>query len=161
MGKRSIKTTKSGKFMNPTDQWRKESRRKELRKNKKQRQAVREAVLRAKDPRRMLREIEEIEKVEADAGPVPLPNEKSLKEKKRKLEETLSRVVTHFERDDPKKAGYIRSLITDSESKRRNMAKVFRDYETARSQIDVSDIPLPGEGVPGSLDSIPLPGAEG
>ena len=34
--------------------------------------------------------------LEADAGPVPLPNEKSLKEKKRKLEETLSRVVTHF-----------------------------------------------------------------
>ena len=33
---------------------------------------------------------------EADAGPVPLPNEKSLKEKKKKLEDTLKRVVSHF-----------------------------------------------------------------
>ena len=31
-----------------------------------------------------------------DSGPVPLPNEKSLKEKKRKLEETLSGVVKYL-----------------------------------------------------------------
>ena len=41
MGKRSTNTTKSGKFMNPTDQARKEARRRELKKNKKQRQMVR------------------------------------------------------------------------------------------------------------------------
>jgi WW domain-binding protein 11 len=40
MGKRSTNTTKSGKFMNPTDQARKEARRRELKKNKKQRQMV-------------------------------------------------------------------------------------------------------------------------
>ena len=39
-------TTKSGKFMNPTDQARKEARRRELKKNKKQRLLVRQAVLR-------------------------------------------------------------------------------------------------------------------
>lgn len=33
---------------------------------------------------------------EMDSGPVPLPNEKSLKEKKRKLEETLSGVVKYL-----------------------------------------------------------------
>ena len=37
MGKRSTSTTKSGKYMNPTDQARKEARRRELKKNKKQR----------------------------------------------------------------------------------------------------------------------------
>ena len=36
--------------MNPTDQARKEARRKELKKNKKQRMAVRQAVLKGKDP---------------------------------------------------------------------------------------------------------------
>ena len=38
MGKRSTSTTKGGKFMNPTDQARKEARKRELKKNKKQRQ---------------------------------------------------------------------------------------------------------------------------
>ena len=33
---------------------------------------------------------------EMDSGPVPLPNEKSLKEKKRKLEETLNGVVKYL-----------------------------------------------------------------
>jgi len=51
MGKRSTTSTKSGKFMNPTDQARKEARRRELKKNKKQRLAVRSAVLKSKDPR--------------------------------------------------------------------------------------------------------------
>ena len=45
MGKRATTTTKGGKYMNPTDQARKESRKRELKKNKKQRQMVRSAVL--------------------------------------------------------------------------------------------------------------------
>ena len=61
MGRRSTKTTKTGKFMNPTDQWRKESRKKELRKNKKQRSAVREAVIKTKSAAAIIKEIEEIE----------------------------------------------------------------------------------------------------
>ena len=50
MGRRPQKTTKGGKFMNPTDQARKEARRRELKKNKKQRDAVRQAVIKNKDP---------------------------------------------------------------------------------------------------------------
>ena len=61
MGRRSTKTTKTGKFMNPTDQWRKESRKKELKKNKKQRVAVREAVIKTKSPAAIIKEIEDIE----------------------------------------------------------------------------------------------------
>lgn len=47
--------------MNPTDQARKEARKRELKKNKKQRKMVREAVLKSKDPQRILEEIEKIE----------------------------------------------------------------------------------------------------
>lgn len=53
--KRPTKTTKSGRYMNPTDQARKEARRKELKKNKKQRMAVRQAVLKGKDPLMLVR----------------------------------------------------------------------------------------------------------
>ena len=56
MGRRSTNTTKSGKFMNPTDRARKEARRKELKKNKKQRMAVRQAVLKSKDAAMLLEE---------------------------------------------------------------------------------------------------------
>ncbi|VDD79111.1 unnamed protein product [Mesocestoides corti] len=56
MGRRSINTTKSGKYMNPTDQARKEARKRELKKNKKQRIAVRHAVLKSKDALQLLEE---------------------------------------------------------------------------------------------------------
>ncbi len=42
--------------MNPTDQARKEARKKELKKNKKQRMAVRHAVLKSKDALQLLEE---------------------------------------------------------------------------------------------------------
>lgn len=63
MGRRSINTTKSGKYMNPTDQARKEARKKELKKNKKQRQMVRAAVLKGKDPAQLLDEMEKIDEM--------------------------------------------------------------------------------------------------
>lgn len=63
MGRRSINTTKSGKYMNPTDQARKEARKKELKKNKKQRQLVRAAVLKGKDPSQLLEEMEKIDEM--------------------------------------------------------------------------------------------------
>lgn len=82
MGRRSINTTKSGKYMNPTDQASKfqnhdreikfvllsyfpgkEARKKELKKNKKQRQMVRAAVLKGKDPAQLLDEMEKIDEM--------------------------------------------------------------------------------------------------
>lgn len=49
--------------MNPTDQARKEARKKELKKNKKQRQMVRAAVLKGKDPAQLIDEMEKIDEM--------------------------------------------------------------------------------------------------
>lgn len=68
MGRRSINTTKSGKYMNPTDQARKEARKKELKKNKKQRQMVRAAVLKGKDPTQLIEEMEKIDEMGENLG---------------------------------------------------------------------------------------------
>ena len=58
---------------------------------------MREAVLRMKDPIVLLQEIEEIEKSEGEmAGGEPLPNEKGLLEKKRKLHGNLDRIVKYW-----------------------------------------------------------------
>ena len=69
--------------------------------NRKQRTVVREAVLRMKDPIVILKEIEEIEKAESEAvtgstDSLPLPNEKGLLEKKRKLRSNLDRIVKYW-----------------------------------------------------------------
>ena len=84
--------------------------------NKKQRKIVREHVLKGKDPNQILEEIEKLDElgqymtflkvfqfkikaqllfsvVEIQNGPVPLPNDKAIKEKKRKLRETLDRLL--------------------------------------------------------------------
>ena len=76
MGRRVTSTTKGGKFMNPTDQARKEARRRELKKNKKQRLAVRQAVIKTKDPYQMLRELEELDDMELDPTSETHYNEK-------------------------------------------------------------------------------------
>jgi len=166
MGRRSISTTKSGKFMNPTDQARKEARKRELKKNKKQRKMVREAVLKSKDPKRILEEIEKIETMENDAGPIPLPNDKALKDKKRKLKETLDRMVNLLEKDDPSHSGQIRQLIVESERKRLQAQMSAHESrqkalaEEARMPPDIPlppNIPLPHAGMLMPSD-IPLPG---
>ena len=64
MGRRTTSTTKGGKFMNPTDQARKEARRRELKKNKRQRLAVRQAVIKTKDPQTMVKDLEELDDME-------------------------------------------------------------------------------------------------
>lgn len=76
MGKRSTSTTKSGKYMNPTDQARKEARKRELKKNKKQRQMVRAAVLKGKNPRELIVELEKIDDMEFNPLAPPPLNEK-------------------------------------------------------------------------------------
>ena len=89
----------------------KEARKKELKKNKKQRQMVRAAVLKGKDPAQLLDEMEKIDEMgriicffpinstnlwlflEYNVfQPSPL-NEKVLREKRKKLKETLDRVM--------------------------------------------------------------------
>jgi WW domain-binding protein 11 len=119
MGKRSTNTTKSGKFMNPTDRARKEARKKELKKNKKQRLQVRAAVLKGKNPREIVVELEKLDDMgkldeflkflttatdcllflptEFNVMAPPPLNDKVLRDKRRKLHETWQRWVScHF-----------------------------------------------------------------
>lgn len=76
----------------------KEARKKELKKNKKQRQMVRAAVLKGKDPAQLIEEMEKIDEMEYNVyQPSPL-NEKVLREKRKKLKETFDRVMRLYVR---------------------------------------------------------------
>ncbi len=96
--------------MNPTDQARmfilynsrilkdifwfigKEARKKELRKNKKQRLLVRQSVLKGKNPKGLVNEMEHLDRMEYDpVNPAPY-NIKVLQEKRKKIKETWDRV---------------------------------------------------------------------
>lgn len=79
--------------MNPTDQARKEARKKELKKNKKQRQLVRTAVLKNKDPGIIIKELDKLDEIEYNPTEAPPLADKVLKDKRKKLKETLDRVM--------------------------------------------------------------------
>ncbi|XP_053606622.1 WW domain-binding protein 11 [Plodia interpunctella] len=162
MGRRSINTTKSGKYMNPTDQARKEARKKELKKNKRQRQMVRAAVLKMKDPTQILEELQKIDEMEYNVlQPSPL-NEKVLKEKRKKLRETFDRVLKMYDKDEPEKWVELKRQEMEYDKRRAHLISYYESVKHAQS-VQVDDIPLPTIQVPenvlyGNLPSqIPLP----
>uniref|UniRef100_A0A1I8QBF2 Wbp11/ELF5/Saf1 N-terminal domain-containing protein n=1 Tax=Stomoxys calcitrans TaxID=35570 RepID=A0A1I8QBF2_STOCA len=142
MGRRSINTTKSGKYMNPTDQARKEARKKELKKNKKQRQMVRAAVLKNKDPGQILEEMEKIDEMEYNVlQPSPL-NEKVLRDKRKKLKETFERVMRLYYNDDPEHWSELKRKEVEYEKKRLKKQQYYESVKHAQS-VQIDEIPLP------------------
>lgn len=96
MGRNKNKT-RSGRALNPADAYRKLQRKKEIKKNKIQRNKVRELILQTKNPDKIKQQIEEINKLEA-AGQA----EKRHKVKKKQLEDTLERVLARIKADQEK-----------------------------------------------------------
>lgn len=60
MGKRSG-MTKSGRVMNPADRERKQARMKELKRNKKQRNLVRQAIVKGRDADELIEHLEKLD----------------------------------------------------------------------------------------------------
>ncbi|XP_059173785.1 WW domain-binding protein 11-like [Physella acuta] len=157
MGRRSINTTKSGKYMNPTDQFRKEARKRELKKNKKQRIMVRTAVLKGKDPMKLLEEMELIDRMEYNPMQPPSLNEKVLREKRKKLRETFDRVFKLYEKERPEYAIELKKANAEYE-KTRSQLQLFYDQVRNAERVQLDQIPLPDAPVdPAIPGAIPLP----
>ncbi|KAG5684387.1 hypothetical protein PVAND_013622 [Polypedilum vanderplanki] len=160
MGRRSINTTKSGKYMNPTDQARKEARKKELKKNKKQRQMVRQAVLKNKDPSQLLEEMEKIDEMEYNVlQPSPL-NEKVLKEKRKKLKETFDRVMRLLHEEELEQWQEMKRKEVEYEKRKYKRVQYYESVRHAE-QVSIEDIPLPSstsdKPIPSTIPKISLP----
>ncbi|EFJ09703.1 hypothetical protein SELMODRAFT_447609 [Selaginella moellendorffii] len=80
--------SKGGKAMNPTDAYRKELRKKELKRNKKERKKVREVGILKKDPEALKDQIKKLDTQKADGA-----LDKTRRHKKRQLEDTLNLVL--------------------------------------------------------------------
>lgn len=74
--------------MNPTDAYRKELRKRELKRNKKERKKVREVGILKKDPEQLREQIQKLEVMKAEGA-----LDKARKHKKRQLEDTLNLVI--------------------------------------------------------------------
>ncbi|XP_027197755.1 uncharacterized protein LOC113792080 [Dermatophagoides pteronyssinus] len=147
MGRR-MKSTKSGKYINPTDQARKEARKRELKKNKKQRSIVRVAVLKGKDPYQIISDMERLDKMEYDFYNPPSLNEKVLKDKRRKLKETWDRLIRLYIKEDKDKYIELKRMESDYDAKRNELVKQYEAIKSAQ-EVNIEEIPLPS--------AIPLP----
>ncbi|KAL6493593.1 Protein EARLY FLOWERING 5 [Orobanche gracilis] len=83
-----VKTTEGGKTMNPSDAYRKELRKKELKRDKKERKKVREVGILKKDPDSLKDQIQKLEAMKANGV-----LDKARKHKRRQLEDTLNLVM--------------------------------------------------------------------
>lgn len=137
MGKKS-----SNKFVNPTDKARKDARKKELKKNKKQRLAVREAVIKSKDPQRILADLERLDQLQFNVGQQPTMNEKVLQEKRRKLKETWDRVMRMYHKEEKNKWVQYKRMEEEYERKRSEMQRHFEAVKSAEN-VSIEEIPLP------------------
>lgn len=85
--------------MNPTDQARKEARKKEIKRNKQQRKLVRDYVMKSKDPKDIFKEIHETtQKINHCREEY---EKKPLKDKKTKLVESLDQLLALYEKEEP------------------------------------------------------------
>jgi WW domain-binding protein 11 len=144
--------TKGGKFVNPTDRARKDERRKELKKNKKQRTAVRAAVIKGKDPQQILSDLERLDQMEFNLEePCPL-NQTVLSSKRRKLMETWDRLVKLFLKEDKERYNQIKKMEADYDRKRNELKKQFDAVRSAQN-VSLDEIPLPNlpEGPPAPM----------
>lgn len=153
MGKRSTSSTKSGKFMNPTDQTRKQERRKELKKNKLQRKLVRESAIKQKDPKQILASLDDLDRLEYDPNTPPPYSITVIQEKRRKLKSELRQLISFYSKEDAKLFYELRQMESDYD-KRSEAQKSFHQSIQQAKKVKVDDIPLPDTDQP--ADPTPL-----
>ena len=143
----------------------KEARRRELKKNKKQRLLVRQAVLKGKDPTTIFSELEKIDQMEFNPVQSAPLSEKVLKEKRKKLRDTLNRIMRLYEKDDPGQWTQIKSMEVQYEKRRAELI-IYCESVRHTQTVNLEEIPLPnletsvttGGNAPSSLPPPPSHG---
>ncbi|GMT06153.1 hypothetical protein PENTCL1PPCAC_28327, partial [Pristionchus entomophagus] len=140
MGRRSNQTTKSGRFMNPADQQRKAERAKELKRNKKQRSAVRTAIMKNRDPNEV---IDAMRKIDDQEMETEAPLRATLESKRDKLKKQYKEIRDFF-------------IKAEQPDKVKEIDHKMQAYEAERykKQQQMAAIKF---SMTGDMDSIPMP----
>lgn len=135
---------KSTKVLNPADKARREARKKELKKNKKQRQQVRSSVIEKKDPEQIIADLEKLDRFEYDVSLNSSMSDTQYKEKRKRLKETFTKILEYYSKEDPERHASLQKLEKKYEN---DHAKLVRDYEAikAATEVTIDDIFLPPE----------------
>ncbi|VDK45773.1 unnamed protein product [Anisakis simplex] len=148
MGRRPGSTTKSGRFMNPADQERKSMRQKELKRNKKQRTMVRQAILKSKDVDEIIENLRRLDEQEFDIH-VEHHSKYVFNEKRAKLKQTFSEVINLYKQE--KRDEKIKELHEKMDRYEVERAQKLQQYNAQRFSLEANpvEIPLPdGSSLP-------------
>ncbi|KAH7950355.1 hypothetical protein HPB49_022813 [Dermacentor silvarum] len=110
--------------------------------NKKQRQMVRAAVLKGKDPQQLIADLQRIDEMEYNVSNPPVLSEKVLRDKRKKLRETWDRVLRLYQKEDPEHFSDLKKMELEYEDKRNTLIKYYESVKFAQ-QVEIDQIPLP------------------
>uniref|UniRef100_A0A915E1I1 WW domain-binding protein 11 n=1 Tax=Ditylenchus dipsaci TaxID=166011 RepID=A0A915E1I1_9BILA len=140
MGKRSG-VTKSGRVMNPADRERKQQRLKELKRNKKERVKIRQAIVKSRDPQELIEHLEKLDDQEFNpenelAGNV-------IADKRGKYRGAFIQMIALYrtEKND-KEVKSLEGMLHDYELERFQKEQHFKALMFSKS-ADPDEIPLP------------------
>lgn len=135
---------KGTKVLNPADKARKEARRKELKKNKKQRQQVRSAAIERRDPEQIISDLEKLDSLEFDISTNPTTSDSFYKDKRKRLLETWTKILAYYAKEDPERHAKLKKLENDYEIKHKKLAREFEGIKAAQ-ELKIEDVFLPLE----------------
>ena len=143
--RRRTRTTKSGKYVrNPTDQARKEARKREVMKIKKRRIALRQAILKSKDALQLLEEASMYDKQEYDWSVQSSQlNEHVLQAKRKRLLETFDKIICLYKKEDPEYAKDLVRARKVYDKCRHDMMLYYEQVKLAERTKASDNIPLP------------------
>nr|ADD38143.1 WW domain-binding protein 11 [Lepeophtheirus salmonis] len=130
------------KNVSMTDTMRREDRKKELKRNRKQRQTVRCAVLKSKDPLQLLEEATLFDKQEYDHSINSSISVNVIAQKRKRILETFDRLLELYKKEDDKYYKQLSSAKLQYEERRINMINYYEKVKLAQN-VKTSDIPLP------------------
>lgn len=130
------------KVLNPADKARKEARKKELKKNKKQRQQVRSAAIEKKDPEQLIADLEKLDKLEFDIANSRSTSDTLYKDKRKKLKDSWTKVLAYYQKEDPERYVKLKKIDTEYEQKYRKISREFEAVKAAR-EVKIEDVFLP------------------
>lgn len=162
---RKTAATKGGKYMNPTDQARKEDRKKQLKKHKKQREQVREAVIKNKNPNTVLDELAKLDSLEFDPeNPCPYAD-RVMQEKRQRLRSTFFKILEYYKNTNKldqwkEHQDEFNQYEKEKESKKSLFQAVIKAKNWSVDHIPLPETPQPDAGffmMGGSSSSIAPP----
>lgn len=131
-----------GKFLNPVDKARKEARKKELKKNKKQRQQVRSAAIESRDPDQVIADLEKLDEIEYNVATNPSMSDSFFRDKRKRLKESWDKILAYYFKEEPERHAKLKKVESEYEAKHQRIAREFEGIKAAQ-ELKIEDVFLP------------------